>query len=114
MTRSELTLAIAATLVVAVLAGWVLRWLYGRLNARGPADAAETADLAARLHEAEDARARAQRRLAAVEADLGGRLAQAEGERDAALARLDAAEAQADAIRGAYRDASGRGGVALR
>lgn len=104
MNRSELTLVIAGALVLALLIGWTLRWMLGRLDAAGPGNAARAADLAARLHDAEDARARAEARLAAVERDLTGRLAQLESELNAALDRLDTAQAQGDAIRAAYRE----------
>ena len=61
MDRNELTLAIAGALVAAFLLGWMLRWAFGRLNAAGPRNAARTADIAARLHAAEDAQHRAER-----------------------------------------------------
>ena len=55
MDRNDLTLAIAGALIAAFLLGWVLRWAFARLNTAGPRNAARTADLAARLHAAEDA-----------------------------------------------------------
>jgi hypothetical protein len=102
--RGELTLAIAAALVGAVLLGWILRWMFARLNA-GPRSVARTADLAARLHAAEDARAWAESRLAEVEADLGRRLAEAQADLAAAHDGRARAEAQAEEIRDAYRRA---------
>jgi hypothetical protein len=113
MSRSELTLAIAAALVAAMLVGWVLRWMFGRMNA-GPRSVALTADMAARLHAAEDGRARAESRLAEVEAELGRRLDEAQAELAAAVDGRARAEAQAEEIRDAYRRAlllqgSGRG-----
>ena len=104
MTRAELTLAIAAALFLAVLLGWMLRWMFGRMNA-GPRSLARTADLAERLHAAEDAQARAEARLAEVEADLSHRLAMLHAELDSAHDRLARAEAQTEEIREAYRRA---------
>jgi hypothetical protein len=101
--RSELTFAIAAALVGAVLVGWILRWLFGRMNAAGPRNAARTAGLAARLHAAEEAQLRAETRLAEVEGDL----AELQSELDAALAALARAQGQAEEVRAAYRRAMG-------
>jgi hypothetical protein len=101
--RSELTFAIAAALVGAVLLGWILRGLFGRLNGMGPRSAALTANMASRLHTAEAAQLHAETRLAEVEADLGRRLGELQSELDAALAGLSDALAQADEVRAAYR-----------
>lgn len=102
MNRAELTLAIAGALVLAVLLGWVLRWLFGRINGAGPRDVARTADLAAQLHAAQDARHAAERRLAEVESDFAGQLAQVQAELEATLASLAQARSQAEDIRAAY------------
>lgn len=101
MNRSELTLAIAAVLVGAMLLGWILRWIFGRMNAYGPRDVLRSAEMAARLHDAEDAQVRAEGRLADAKADL----AQARAELDATLASLSKARAQTEEIRAAYRAA---------
>jgi hypothetical protein len=103
--RSELTFAIATALVGAVLLGWILRWLFGRMNATGPRNAARTANLVSRLHAAEEAQFRAETRLAEVEADASQRLADLQAELDATLASLARAEAQTEEIRDAYRRA---------
>lgn len=107
MDRGELTAAIAAALVGAVLLGWVLRWIYGRLNAASPRDGIRGAEMAARLRAAEEARHRAEQRLTTVEGDLNARLSDREAELAATLASLAKAEAQADQVRAAYRTAMG-------
>jgi hypothetical protein len=101
--RAELTLAVAAVLVAAVLLGWALGAIAARLNARAPAEGP-------RLAAAEDGRRAAEARLAEVEADLRQRLAEAEHELRDALAMLDRERAQTEELRAAYRAA--RGGAA--
>jgi ribosomal protein S11 len=104
--RNELTLAIAGALVAAVLVGWVLRSIFGRMNnAAGPRSIRRTADLAAQLHAAEEAQARAEARLASVETDFGGRLTEMQTELDAANRALERERDQTEQIRAAYRDA---------
>jgi hypothetical protein len=103
MDRDDLTLAIAGALVAAFLLGWTLRWLFGRFNAAGPRSVARTADMAAQLHAAEDARHRAERRLAEVESEASRRLTELQAELDSARAALEQSEAQAEDIRAAYR-----------
>jgi hypothetical protein len=93
MDRNELTLAVAGALVAAFLLGWILRWFFGRINARGPRNAARTADLAAQLHAAEDALHRAEARLARFEEAGAKRFAEMQAEVDAA--RAEAAELRA-------------------
>jgi len=105
MDRNELTVAIAGALVAAFLLGWLTRWAFARLNTAGPRNAASTADLAARLHAAEDARHRSERRLAELEAEASRRLHELEAELDGARAALARSEAQAEEIRAAYRRA---------
>ena len=106
MDRTELTLAIAAALVAAVLFGWILRWIFGRLNSPSGADGVQrTAELATRLHEAEAEAERARSRLAAVEADLGQRLAEVQRELAEAQQELERERANTQEIRDAYRAA---------
>jgi hypothetical protein len=102
--RTELTLAIAGALVAAVALGWVLHWMFRGLNT-GTRSGRAARDMVQRLHDAEEAQHRAERRLTQVEDDLGARLAQVQGELDAALASLAQAQAQTEAIREAYRAA---------
>jgi hypothetical protein len=106
MGRSELTLAIAGALAVAVLLGWVLGWMFSRLNGpSGPRSIRRTSDMAARLHDAEEAAAKAEARLASVEADLAERLAEVRGELETAYQHLAREQARTEEIREAYRAA---------
>lgn len=100
MSRTELTFAVAATLIGAVLLGWLLAWITSRLNDRKPGDLAQASDLAERLHAAEGR-----------EADLGARLDEAEAELAAALDRLAQERAHTEEIRAAYREAMQRRGA---
>lgn len=112
MDREQLTLAIAAALVGAVLAGWLLHAVFGRLNAgAGPRSVRQTAEMASRLHAAEEAQLAAEMRLRDVEADLKRRLAETEAELSSTLADLERSRVQCDEIREAYRDAMAEGGL---
>lgn len=108
MDRTELTMAVAGALGAALLLGWILAWIAGRLNAPGPRGAdARARDLAARLEAAEAGRRSAETRLSEVEADLTMRLAQAEAELASTLAHLEDARVQAEEVRAAYRASRG-------
>ena len=103
MDRSELTLAIAGALIGAFLLGWLLRWIFARMNTAGPRNAARAADLAARLHAAEDALHRSEEQLAEIEAESGRRVVELEADPVGARKALAQSEAQAEEIRTAYR-----------
>jgi hypothetical protein len=105
MDRNELTLAFAAALVGAFLLGWILRWVFGRMGASGPRNAARTASLATRLHAAEDARHRAETLLGEVEQEAARRIAELENEVTLRREDVTRAEAQTEEIRAAYRQA---------
>jgi hypothetical protein len=100
--REELTLLIAGALGLAFLLGWALRGVFRGLNAGGTG-ARSAADLADRLHRAEEAEAR----LRAVERGLTAELAEVRAELADALRRLDRARIEMDEIREAYRQAVG-------
>lgn len=85
MDRAELTLIVAGALIAAMMLGWILRWMFGRLNSR---DSASGVSLAARLAEAEAARALAEGRLITAQEDLARTLRQ----RDEALRAGDQLE----------------------
>jgi len=83
----------------------MLRWIFGRLNSgSGPRSIKKTAEMAARLHHAEEARATSEARQGAIEDELRRRLVELHAELDAAHADLARATAQADDIREAYRE----------
>jgi hypothetical protein len=105
MDRNELTLAIAGALVGAFLLGWMMRWFFGRLNATGPRSVVQTADLAAQLHAAEEARQRAEWRAAELEQESSREVEELRGEVDKARADVARAEAATEEIRNAYRKA---------
>ena len=108
MDRNELMLAIAGALFGALLLGWILHWMFARINrAEGPRSFRRAADMASRLYAAEIARGRAETRLAEVEGDLRQRLADTERELETALRSLDRERTRAEEIRAAYRAASG-------
>ena len=110
MDRNELTLAIAGALVGAFLLGWILRWFFGRINASGPRSVVQTADMAAQLHAAEEAKRRAEWRAAELEEEAARRVAELQAEVEKARAEVARADAATEEIRGAYRKALiGRG-----
>jgi hypothetical protein len=102
MTRTELTIAVAGVLAAAVLLGWVLRGLFAAMNAGPRRGLRATADLAARLHAAEEAEAR----LLGVERDLAAELAETRRELAEALRARDVARQEVEEIRDAYRRAA--------
>jgi hypothetical protein len=82
LTGSELTTAIAAVLIGAILVGVLLHWLWGNISQSNSVDRTELDELAMRLHDAdlareaaEDARERAEALLARREADTAERMA---------------------------------------
>jgi multidrug resistance efflux pump len=104
--RNELTLALTGAFFGAVLLGWVLHWIFSRLNrASGPRSIKQTALLVERVQNAEDAKLAAEARLHAVERDLSQRIEQMQSEIDAAHESLEAARDETEQIRAAYREA---------
>jgi outer membrane biosynthesis protein TonB len=70
MNRTELVLAMSATLFAAFVLGWLLRWAFGRLNQVNSVDVTEIDQLATRLHDAELSLSEAQNALVQKEAEL--------------------------------------------
>jgi hypothetical protein len=104
--RNELTIAIAAALLGAVVLGWLLHWIFAGMNrAAGPRSIKRTAEMATRLHAAEEAQQAAERRLAQVETDLNQRIGEMQAELDTANQSLAQSRRQAEDIRAAYRAA---------
>jgi len=99
MNRTELTVIVAATFMVAILIGWILRWLYSRIGQAGLSTSGGSNDLAARLHAAEEARDAAYLDRDQTVGDMKKRLVQTEAELKAAMEGLGDARRDADAIR---------------
>jgi prophage endopeptidase len=70
MNRTELVLAMSATLFAAFVLGWLLRWGFSRLNQVNSVDVTEIDQLATQLHDAELALAGANNALVQKEAEL--------------------------------------------
>ena len=85
-TGSELATAITAVLAAAVLAGFLLHWVWASYTRAHRTDGARLGEMAARLHEADMAREAAE--TAAQEAET--RLAKAEAELAEKLAAMEA------------------------
>lgn len=105
MDRNELTLALAGALVAAFVLGWASRWFFGQLNATGPRSVARTADLAAQLHSAEEAKGRAEWRAIEAEEEGARRVGELQKEVEQAREEVVRAEAATEELRGAYRKA---------
>ena len=82
LTGAQLTIAIAAVLVAAVVLGWFLHWLWMRLSNAAISDTARITEMVNRLHEAdrarevaEDAKELAENLLASREAEMENRMA---------------------------------------
>jgi len=104
MDRERLILAVAGALVGAVAIGWVLHWIFSRVNGvSGPRNARRTADIAHRLHAAEDAQHRAETRLREVEGDLRQRIVDLQAELSATGQTLERERAASEELRAAYR-----------
>ncbi|TPE50460.1 hypothetical protein [Amaricoccus solimangrovi] len=69
MNQEQLTLALAGALFGAMLLGWVLRWIFGHLNAGPRVDLAEHHALVARFAAAEAEIAELRARLDSREPD---------------------------------------------
>ena len=92
LTGSELTTAIGAVLIGAVCAGFLLHWLWSRLNRSRTSDSARLDEIAERLREAdmareaaEVARSQAEALLARREAETAERLAVMQTRLDGAI-----------------------------
>lgn len=106
MHRDQMILAMAGALFGAVLIGWVLHWIFSRANGvSGPRNARRTADLAHRLHAAEEAQHRAEARLREVEVDLRQRNVDLQSELAAVQQTLERERVAGEDLRTAYRQA---------
>lgn len=98
MDRTELTLFASLALIVAVLIGWALRWVYNLLNPPPPPEPLADSEWAEYAKACEAARDDAVNRLAEVERDLGNRLNQAQAELSASMDALGDARRRADEL----------------
>ncbi len=109
LTSVQLTIAIGAVLIAALILGWFLHWLWVRLSNAALSDTARITEMINRLHEAdraretaEDAKELAENLLASREAEMENRMLAMQSRLDGALegreAQLTSAlkEAQAD------------------
>ena len=99
MNRTELTVLVASTFMVAILIGWILRWLYSRIGQAGLNAGTASNELAARLQEAEIARDEAFKERDETLGEMKRKLVQTEAELSAAMDGLATARRDADAIR---------------
>lgn len=99
MTRADIAIAIAGTLLVAFVLGWLAHWLFARLTAR-PAERRDRADEVAAellLVETERDRIAAEAREAARNA--AAILRERDAELEAAMEGLGAARAEIEELR---------------
>lgn len=92
MTGPQLSLAIAAVLLFSVATGWILHWLWVRMGMAPGTTEAHMREMVDRLHAAdrnreaaEEARIRAESRLAAREAEMENRMAAMQSRLDGVL-----------------------------
>ncbi|WP_112322354.1 hypothetical protein [Oceanibium sediminis] len=98
MDRTELTLFASLALIVAVLIGWGLRWVYGVLNPPTPPEPLADSEWAEYAKACEAARNETAARLEEVERDLNNRLSQAQAELSASMEALGDARRRADEL----------------
>lgn len=103
MDRNDLTLAVAGALAGAFLLGWILRWIFGRMNASGGI----SAEAASRLHAADEARQEAEKLRDDIERVAAHRIADLQDELADSREALAKARQDADAERAASREATG-------
>ncbi len=85
MTRNEMIMVISIILVLTFIAGWVSRWLFGRLSAYSPLASDEAMS---RLIEAEQTLEAREHEFATTEAQYANAYAQLEAELEAAMSGL--------------------------
>ncbi len=99
MDRTELTLIIASGLFIAIVIGWVLRWIYELLTPPPPPEPVPDSEWAEYAKGCEQERDTAVARLAEVERDLSNRLTQSQAELEAAMDGLRGARQEAQELR---------------
>jgi prophage endopeptidase len=101
MNSSELTMLIAGGLLLALIAGWTLRWIFGLLNRPPPEEPIPETELEAQLREALEGKAAVESKLASVEDDLSRKLVQTQAELEATMDGLRDARRQMNEMRDA-------------
>lgn len=96
MDRTQLIIAIACSLLFAILVGWVLRWLYDRFNTSKPLASEEAMR---RLQSTEMQLEAAQKEFSETKAQYASAYAQLEAEFNAAMDGLRSARAEASELR---------------
>lgn len=101
MNRTELTILLSVTFLLAVGLGWTMRWVFSRINRAGLGmSGGENNDMAARLHAAEEASANAAAEAATQVRDMQNKLRETEAELAAAMDGLREARRQAQEAQG--------------
>lgn len=123
LSGAQLATAISAILILAVVIGWILHWLWVRLSNAAISDTARITEMINRLHEAdrareaaEDAKELAENLLASREAEMENRMAAMQARMDGAvegreaelLTEMREAKADAEAAMSGLRNARGR------
>ena len=123
LSGAQLATAITAILLLAVIIGWTLHWLWTRLSNAAISDTARITEMINRLHEAdrareaaEDAKELAENLLASREAEMENRMAAMQSRMDGAvegreaqlLTEMREAKADAEAAMGGLRNARGQ------
>lgn len=91
LTGAQLATAISAILVLAIVVGWILHWLWMRLSNAAVSDTARLTEMINRLHEADHARETAESAKELAENLLASREAEMENRMLAMQSRLDGA-----------------------
>ncbi len=92
MGRTELTLVIGTALVIAVIAGWMLRLFVSKMNTTGPIASDEAMG---RMREAEEARDAAEAQIGEIEQQARQEVARLTAELDATMSGLRNAREEA-------------------
>ena len=80
ITGEQLSIAISAVLLIAVAVGWLLHWLWVKLSKAPGSPSKGMTDIADRMHEADQARERAEEALAKAQGQFSEREAELSAE----------------------------------
>lgn len=99
MDRTQLIIIIAMSLFFAFLLGWILAWLYGKMNRINGSNMEEIDDLANKLHDAERQKDEAIQSLHHSQHKLKNEVSQAKAELNAAMDGLGVARRETESLR---------------